>query len=176
MSTQISRSLCNQKAGAVWTFGNDHVLLDLHEILIWMIFKIKIYHLRKLGYFTLDLLVRCKAFKTQSKSKVKQPYLASITRNSNSTDKPEVDGQSIYCTSQTRSLIIRVWRGSFLKKLWCCIGGEVPYSVFTPVSRPFMTSKEAPKIALDLYTGQRIRAKLQLNNLFKINIIMLSWA
>ena len=30
-----------------------------------------------------------------------------------------------------------------------------------------MASKEAPKIALDLYTGQRFRAKFQLNNLFK---------
>ena len=35
-----------------------------------------------------------------------------------------------------------------------------------------MASKEAPKIALDLYMGQRFRAKFQLNNLFKINIIM----
>ena len=37
-----------------------------------------------------------------------------------------------------------------------------------------MASKEAPKIALDLYMGQRFRAKFQLNNLFKINIIMWS--
>ena len=32
-----------------------------------------------------------------------------------------------------------------------------------------MASKEAPKIALDLYTDQRFRAKFQQINLFKIN-------
>ena len=37
-----------------------------------------------------------------------------------------------------------------------------------------MASKEAPKIALDLYMGQRLRAKFQLNNLFKINVRMWS--
>ena len=42
------------------------------------------------------------------------------------------------------------------------------------ISRPFMASKEAPKIALDLYMGQRFQAKFQQSNLFKINIIMWS--
>ena len=50
------------------------------------------------------------------------------------------------------------------------------YRIYPCISRPFIASKEAPKIALDLYTGQRFRAKFQLNNLFKINIIILSWA
>ena len=36
-----------------------------------------------------------------------------------------------------------------------------------------MASKEAPKIALDLYIGQRFRVKFKLNNLIKINMIML---
>ena len=49
------------------------------------------------------------------------------------------------------------------------------YRIYPCISRPFIASKEAPKIALDLYTSQRIRTKLQLNNLFKINI-MLSFA
>ena len=48
------------------------------------------------------------------------------------------------------------------------------YRVYPCISRPFMGSKEAPKIALDLYMGQRFRAKFQLNNLFKIKIIMWS--
>ena len=29
------------------------------------------------------------------------------------------------------------------------------YRIYPCISRPFMASKEAPKIALDLYTGQR---------------------
>ena len=48
------------------------------------------------------------------------------------------------------------------------------YRIYPCISRPFIASKEAPKIALDLYTGQRFRAEFQLNNLFKINIM--SWA
>ena len=48
------------------------------------------------------------------------------------------------------------------------------YRIYPCISRPFMASKEAPKIALDLYMGQRFRAKFHLNNLFKINIIMWS--
>ena len=50
----------------------------------------------------------------------------------------------------------------------------VCYRIYPCISRPFMASKEAPKIALDLYMGQRFWAKFQLNNLFKINIITLS--
>ena len=42
------------------------------------------------------------------------------------------------------------------------------YRIYPCISRPFMASKEAPKNALDLYTGQRFRAKFQLNNLFKL--------
>ena len=57
------------------------------------------------------------------------------------------------------------------KPLW---GGSIKYLIYLCISRPFMASKEAPKIALDLYMGQRFRAKFQLNNLFKINIIMWS--
>ena len=33
------------------------------------------------------------------------------------------------------------------------------YRIYPCISRPFMASKEAPKIVLDLYTGQRFRAK-----------------
>ena len=51
---------------------------------------------------------------------------------------------------------------------------KADYRIYPCISRPFMASKEAPKIALDLYMGQRFRAKFQLNNLFKINIIMWS--
>ena len=55
--------------------------------------------------------------------------------------------------------------------------GSETYLIYLCISQPFMASKEAPKIAFDLYTGQRfsLRAKFQLHNLFKINIIMLSW-
>ena len=51
---------------------------------------------------------------------------------------------------------------------------DINYRIYPCISRPFMASKEAPKIALDLYTGQRFRAMFQLSNLFEINIIMLS--
>ena len=51
---------------------------------------------------------------------------------------------------------------------------KVKYHIYQCISRPFMASKEAPKITLDLYMGQRFQAKFQLNNLSKINIIMRS--
>ena len=52
------------------------------------------------------------------------------------------------------------------------------YTIIIPYLPVFKSTfyglKEAPKLALDLYTGERFRAKFQLNNLLKINIIMVS--
>ena len=42
------------------------------------------------------------------------------------------------------------------------------YRIYLCITRrPFVALKEAPKITLNLYTGQRFRAKFQLNNSFK---------
>ena len=46
------------------------------------------------------------------KVKVKQPYLTSITRNSNSTDKPEVDGALILLPPRHQCSVLRVFKAT----------------------------------------------------------------
>ena len=46
------------------------------------------------------------------KSKVKQPYLTSITRKSNSTDKPEVDGALILLPPRHQCSVLRVFKAT----------------------------------------------------------------
>ena len=47
-----------------------------------------------------------------TKSKVKQPYLTSITRDSNSTDKPEVDGALILLPPRHQCSVLRVFKAT----------------------------------------------------------------
>ena len=67
-----------------------------------------------------DLLVKLQEFPCMmctsslgtSKLKVKQPYLTSITRNSNSTDKPEVDGALILLPPLHQCSFLRVFKAT----------------------------------------------------------------
>ena len=44
--------------------------------------------------------------------KVKQPYLTLITRNNNSTDKPEVDGALILLPPRHQCSVLRVFKAT----------------------------------------------------------------
>ena len=52
------------------------------------------------------------SYRVKSKVKVKQPYLMSITRNSNSTDKPEVDGALILLPSRHPCSVLWVFKAT----------------------------------------------------------------
>ena len=56
--------------------------------------------------------VQCAILLHTVKVKVKQPYLTSITRNSNSTDKPEVDGALILLPSLHQCSVLRVFKAT----------------------------------------------------------------
>ena len=55
---------------------------------------------------------KAKQSKAKAKQKAKQPYLTSITRNSNSTDKPEVDGALILLPPLHQCSFLQVFKAT----------------------------------------------------------------
>ena len=56
--------------------------------------------------------LEAKQSKAKAKQKAKQPYLTSITRNSNSTDKPEVDGALILLPPLHQCSFLQVFKAT----------------------------------------------------------------
>ena len=69
-----------------------------------------------LNALTINIYLNERSIRTRSmhlvKKKAKQPYLTSITRNSNSTDKLEVDGALILLPPPHQCSVLRVFKAT----------------------------------------------------------------